>query len=137
MMTLHASRRVLVLRNGLESCAIRASDLLAIDHDGPAARVTVDAPIRDLSDHLPKHTSKTGSHVRLIVDVDGERFGIRTNAEIELVETVAFYRIPRLVREAGCAPWLLGFVLVDHEQHLQPTLWIDLASLATAQETRS
>jgi hypothetical protein len=136
-MMLHASRRVLVLRVGLASCAIRASDLLAIDHDGPSARVTVDGPIRNLSDHLPKHVSDSASHVRLIVDVDGERYGFRTNAEIELVESVAFYRIPRLVREAGCAPWLLGFVLVDHEQHLQPTLWIDLASLATAQETKS
>ena len=128
---------ILVLRAGLASCAIRTSDLIAIDHDGADARIVVDGPIRDLADHLPNHVSPTGSPVRLIVEVGGKRLGVRTNAELELVESVAFYRLPRLVREVGCARWLLGFVLVEHDQHLQPTVWIDLASLVTAQEYTS
>ena len=45
--------RLLVLHFDDLSCAIIASELAAIDHDGAGARITVDGPLRELSEYLP------------------------------------------------------------------------------------
>ena len=72
-----ATRRMVVLRNGEHSCAVDGGDLLAIDHDGGAARIAIEGPPRDLGEFLPE-TTGVGSPIRLIVQVDGRRHGFRT-----------------------------------------------------------
>ena len=142
MMDLHVSaHRLLVLRFDDDvSCAIVASDLVAIEHDGPRARITIDGPVRDLADYLP-HCASSAPAMRLIIDAAGYRRAFRARARLELIETQSLYRMPRVLRDCGCAPWLRGFVLLDdssndgtHVDCKRPALWLDLASLANACE---
>lgn len=122
--------RLLVLHFDDVSCAVFASDLVAIDHDGAHARITIDNPPRDLTEFLP-HCSSSGAPMRLIIENDGSRYAFRTNARLELVETPFLYRMPRVLRDCGCAPWLRGIALLDGDRESKrPALWLDLASLA-------
>ncbi|MDX2089745.1 MAG: hypothetical protein SFX73_17955 [Kofleriaceae bacterium] len=127
------SRRLLVLRFDGATCAVTASELAAIDHDGAGARISVEGPIQDLAELLP-HCKSAATPLRLIVDVKGYRRCIRARAELELVETSAVYRMPNLLRECGVAPWLRGVVLLGEQDDQQPALWLDLEKLALASE---
>jgi hypothetical protein len=128
-----AERRLVVLRACGTSCAMVASDVLAIDHDGPSAKVPLADPILDLDWFVPGFESSDHAPVRLILEIAGRLRGVRVRADLQLVETAALYRMPRVLRGLGCAPWLLGVAVLD----ALPTLWIDLARLAGAshQET--
>jgi hypothetical protein len=119
-------RRLVVLRAPGAVCAMVASDLLAIDHDGAAARVPLEDPVVDLAQFVPGCRSSEHPSVRLLIEIAGRVRGFRVRADLELVETAALYRMPRVLRGLGCAPWLLGVVVLD----ALPTLWIDLARLA-------
>jgi hypothetical protein len=127
--------RLLVLHFDEVSCAIIASELVAIDHDGPSARIAIDGPLRDLAEYLP-HCSSSATSMRLIIDVAGSRHAFRTQARLELVETSLLYRMPRVLRDCGCAPWLRGIALLDNESRdtdgdpKRPALWLDLGRLA-------
>jgi hypothetical protein len=123
--------RMVVLHFEEVSCAVTASDLVAIDHDGPTARISIDGPPRDLADYLP-HCSSSGAPMRLIVEVGGCRRALRTRARIELIETSLLYRMPRVLRDCGCAAWLRGIALLDQ----RPALWLDLICLASAFESQ-
>jgi hypothetical protein len=123
--------RLLVLHFAGASCAIVARELIAIDHDGPGAKVGVDGPVRDLTDFVPGDACEDRPPLRLIVHHDGRRHGFRACARLELFETSILYRLPQLVRELGAAPWIRGVALV---RDALPTLWIDLARLALASE---
>jgi hypothetical protein len=132
--------RMLVLHFDELSCAIIASELVAIDHDGAGARLAIDGPLRDLAEYLPQ-CSSSAPPMRLIVDVAGTRRAFRARARLELVETSLLYRMPRMLRDCGCAPWLRGIALLDNESHdgsdvdqKRPALWLDLARLADACE---
>jgi hypothetical protein len=132
-----SSQRVALLHFDYEvTCAVVASDLVAIEHDGPSARITVEGPVCDLENYLPQ-CSGSAPAMRLIVDTAGYRRAFRARARIELVETQSLYRVPRVLRECGCAGWLRGFVLLDGARHddggvdcKRPALWIDLVALA-------
>lgn len=133
--------RLVVLHFDEVSCAINASDLVAIDHDGASARITIDGPARDLADYVPQ-CSYSASPMRLIIQVGASRRAFRTCARIELVETSQLYRMPRVLRDCGCAPWLRGIALLDDggrdgtdPNHKRPALWLDLARLAAACES--
>lgn len=128
--------RLLALHFDDASCAVLASDLVAIDHDGMGARISVDGPLCDLADHLP-HCSSSAPPMRLIVEVAGQRRAFRACAQVELVETSHLYRMPRALRELGCASWLRGIAMLDDPNHdgtaadgKRPALWLDLTSLA-------
>lgn len=131
--------RMLVLRFAGASYALSAGDLAAIDQDGADARIVVDGPVRDLTDLLPRATP-AADPVRLIVGTTACRRAFRAFAELELIETLAVYRLPRFLRDAGCAPWIRGVALLGpgarcakpSHDHEAPTLWIDLACLAAA-----
>jgi hypothetical protein len=132
------AHRLLVLHFDQVSFALTASDLVAIDHDGDSARIAFHSPLRDLADYLP-HCSSSEPAVRLIVQTDGTRHAFRACARLELVETSLLYRMPRVLRDCGCAPWLRGIALLDsnHEEDAgldskRPALWLDLLQLAGA-----
>jgi hypothetical protein len=118
--------RLLVLRFAQASYAMSAGDLAAIDQDGTSARISVDGPVQDLAEMLP-HAGPFADPVRLIVGSGSSRRAFRASAVLELVETSTLYRLPRFLRDAGCAPWIRGVALLE-----QPTVWIDLARLAAA-----
>ena len=130
---------MLVVGSGAGSCAVAGADVVAIDHDGDAARIAIVEPARALADFLPPSTttSDASAPMRLVVQVAGRRYGFRTCAEIELVESATLYHLPRLVHELGCAPWISGVVLLE-PNHLKPDdeprlmVWIDLVGLVTA-----
>ena len=90
------SKRFVVLHCDGERYAISAHELVAIDHDGPSARLSIET-LRDLQDYLPRCTSGHAA-VRLIVDVAGYRCGFKARAELQLVETNSIFAMPRLVR---------------------------------------
>jgi hypothetical protein len=131
--------RMLVLRFAAASYALSAADLAAIDQDGAGARIAVEGPVHELAALLPLATP-SADPVRLIVGTPSCRRAFRAYAELELVETSAVYRLPRLLRDAGCAPWIRGVALLGSgtrradpsRDHEEPTLWIDLARLAAA-----
>jgi hypothetical protein len=129
--------RLLVLHFDDVSCAITASDLVAIDHDGASARIAIDGPLRDLSDYLD--ASSSAPPMRLIIDAAGCRQAFRACARLELIETSSLYRMPRVLRDCGCASWLRGIALLDDSSRdgedadrKRPALWLDLARLADA-----
>lgn len=128
-------QRLLVLHFDEVSCALTASDLVAIDHDGSSARLAFHGPLRDLAEYLP-HCSSSEPPVRLIVQIAGARRAFRTSARLELVETSLLYRLPRVLRDCGCAPWLRGIALLDSDHDdteldsKRPALWLDLVRLA-------
>ena len=133
--------RLLVLHFDDLSCAIIASELAAIDHDGAGARITVDGPLRELSEYLPG-CSSSAAPMRLIIDDAGRRRAFRVRARLELVVTSLLYRMPRMLRHCGCAPWLRGLALLDDPSRdatdadsKRPALWLDLARLAAANES--
>ena len=78
--------------------------------------------------------------MRLIFDVGGRRRAFRVRAKLELVETSALYRLPRMLRDCGCAPWLRGIALLEDSSESaddgskRPALWVDLARLAVAHD---
>jgi hypothetical protein len=130
------ARRLLVLHFDEVSCALDANDLVAIDHDGAAASVAFHGPLRELAAYLP-HCSSSAPPVRLIVDREGSRRAFRTCARIEIVETSLLYRMPRVLRDCGCAPWLRGIALLAGMNHddgqvdsTRPALWLDLKEMA-------
>jgi hypothetical protein len=133
--------RLLVLHFDEVSCAIIASELAAIDHDGSSARVSVEGTLRELAEYLPGCTSGAPP-MRLIVDVGGRRRAFRVRAKLELVETSLLYRMPRMLRDCGCAPWLRGIALLDDATDTdgdgkRPALWLDLARLAATDEVQA
>ena len=131
-------QRLLLLHYDQVSFALTASDLVAIDHDGDSARIAFHKPLRDLADYLP-HCSSSEPAVRLIVQIASERHAFRARARLELVETSLLYRMPRVLRDCGCAPWLRGIALLesnhdddDGHESKRPALWLDLLQLANA-----
>jgi hypothetical protein len=133
------AHRLLLLHYDQVSFALTASDLVAIDHDGDSARIAFHKPLRDLADYLP-HCSSSEPAVRLIVQIESVRHAFRACARLELVETSLLYRMPRVLRDCGCAPWLRGIALLDsnHDdegeglESKRPALWLDLLQLASA-----
>ena len=130
------AHRLLVLHFDQVSFALTASDLIPIDHDGDSARIAFHRPLRDLADYLP-HCSSSEPPVRLIVQIASVRHAFRACARLELIETSLLYRMPRVLRDCGCAPWLRGIALLDgsHDDALEskrPALWLDLVQLASA-----
>jgi len=129
--------RLLVLHFDELSCAVIASELAAIDHDGTHARVNVEGPLRELHEYLPGCSSSAPA-MRLIIDVAGTRRAFRVRARLELVETSLLYRMPRMLRDCGCAPWLRGIALLEDDgdsaevDTKRPALWLDLARLAAS-----
>lgn len=128
--------RLLVLHFDKVTCAISASELVAIDHDSASSQLAIDGPLHDLADYLP-HCSSSAPPLRLILDADGYRTAFRTRARLELVDTSLIYRMPRLLRDCGCASWLRGIALLDQWSSDHPAadgkrlaLWLDLARLA-------
>ncbi len=131
-----AGHRLVVLHYDEVSCALDASALVAIDHDGASARIAFHGQLRDLADYLP-HCSSSEPPLRLIVNIDGSRRAFRTCARLEIVETPLLYRMPRVLRDCGCAPWLRGIALLEGSNHddaevdgKRPALWLDLVRLA-------
>jgi hypothetical protein len=130
--------RLLALHFDDVTCAISTSDLVAIDHDGASSRISIDGPLRDLADYLP-HCSSSAPPMRLILDDAGSRKAFRARARLELVETTLLYRMPRVMRDCGCASWLRGIALLDQwssdntaADGKRLALWLDLAGLADA-----
>lgn len=128
--------RLLVLHLAGASYAVCATALAAIDGDGETARFPTDH-LRDLDDLLPGGGESDRAPVRLIVHARDGWWGFRVRADLELVEATAIYGLPAVLRDAGCAPWVRGVALLGERDRGapdddRPTLWIDLARLASA-----
>ena len=56
---------------------------------------------------------------------------LRTSASLQLerLPAAAFWRLPRLLRRAGCRPWIRGVVYPASGDSSAMALWIDLAAI--------
>jgi hypothetical protein len=142
-----APTRAVVLRYQETTLVVLADGILAIDQDGAEARVRVGDSVVDLSDFVDGSGTSPGADetpVRLIVQIAGRRVAFRAVATLELAEVGALYRLPRLLRDAGCRPWVRGLAVLERrlapvfEEDAgsisePPALWIDLEQLARTQ----
>lgn len=69
---------------------------------------------------------------------DGGQLGFRTRAEVRLQRALArsMFRLPGVLREAGCSAWVHGVVVGDQEPGTVESLriWISLLHLARSVE---
>jgi hypothetical protein len=68
---------------------------------------------------------------------DGSRLGFRTWASVRMQRAFEHevFRLPRLLREAGCSSWVRGVVAEDRESGAEPLrIWISLLHLARSVE---
>jgi hypothetical protein len=136
----------LILRFESALCVTLANDVLAIDEDDGRGRLPQSGMVIDLAAHLPAEigAGTGGQKVRLLVHAGGRLIGFRTDAALQLHNACWLYRLPRLVREMGCADWVRGVALVgdEHDEPIVPgpaseavpAIWIDLRRLAGALE---
>jgi hypothetical protein len=124
----------MVLRWPHASCVVLAGDVLAIDEDGPAARVHLGEPPMALASRIPGAVDDPRRYqpLRLIVRPQRRNLAFRAAAAIEIHEGLRFYSLPRLLLAWGCPPWLRGFALVrdDLSGEEQPLPWLHLGDLA-------
>ena len=146
MTRLSGTLRVLILRFERALCVTLANDVLAIDEDEGRGRMPQSGMVIDLAAHLPPDIGKgqVGQKVRLLVHTGGHLMGFRTDAALELHNACWLYRLPRLVRDMGCADWVRGVALLGGEgdspiapgptAEAVPAIWIDLRRLGCALE---
>jgi hypothetical protein len=79
-----------------------------------------------------------GVYVLLVRRPGGGRLGFRTGALVRLGRALErdLYRLPRALREAGCADWIRGVLAEERGAGAggPPRIWISLAHLARTVE---
>lgn len=78
------------------------------------------------------------AYVLVVQPASGEPLGFRTRGDVRLerARERALYRLPRLLREAGCPIWVRGVVADDRDPGAAEPLriWISLQHLARTAE---
>jgi hypothetical protein len=147
MTRLSGSLRVLILRFANAACVTLANDVLAIDEDDERGRLPQNGMLIDLAAYLPPDIGKgQGQKVRLLVHAGGRLMGFRTDAALQVHDACWLYRLPRFIRDTGCADWVRGIALLGDAEasptapapdDAVPAIWIDLRRLGSAFEHNS
>jgi hypothetical protein len=104
--------------------------------EGPAAALEA-AGAADLDALLGLTGGDDAAGARLLWIACGRRrVALRTAASLRLAQLppTSFWRLPRVLRHAGCASWVRGFVDVAHggDTGVVLAVWIDLEDVAAA-----
>jgi hypothetical protein len=147
MTRLSGSLRVLILRYANAALVTLANDVLAIDEDDERGRLPQNGMVFDLASYLPADIGEGGSQrVRLLVHTAGKLVGFRTDAALQVHDACWLYRLPRFIRDTGCADWVRGIALLGDAEasptapapdDAVPAIWIDLRRLGSAFEPNS
>ena len=113
-----------LLDYGQMVCAVSHAQVSSISPGGDAA-VKIDSVLG--------MTSAQGYSRVLGTEVQGVGVGCQTSASLAIVEvpTASLYFLPRVVRDAGCAPWVHGVIaLADTSAGVRLAIWLDLETMA-------
>jgi hypothetical protein len=129
---------VLILERDARCFAALLAPVRGFERADGGVEAALDAAVSaaDL-DALLGLTPDEGAGARIVWIACGRaRVALRTAASMRLAQLppAAFWRLPRLLRRAGCASWVRGVVDVGHGADMGVVLavWIDLEDAAAA-----